>query len=46
MDTPLPAGAPAGKRRATLRRDAASQTETAVRAPSRPYGGRAGEGAP
>ncbi|MEV0695787.1 DUF6380 family protein [Streptomyces sp. NPDC050388] len=46
MDTPLPVGAPAGKRRATLRRDAASRTETAVRTPSGPYGSRAGKGAP
>ncbi|MEU3105013.1 DUF6380 family protein [Streptomyces griseoflavus] len=39
MDTPLPGG----KRRATLRHDAASQTEKAGRAPfARP--GRAGEG--
>lgn len=40
MDTPLPGG----KRRATLRHDAASQTETAGRAPSR-RPGRTGEGA-
>ncbi|WP_368860245.1 DUF6380 family protein [Streptomyces sp. M2CJ-2] len=46
MDTPLPVGTPAGKRRATLRRHAASPTETAVRAPSGPYGCRAGKGAP
>ncbi|MFD8525485.1 DUF6380 family protein [Streptomyces capillispiralis] len=41
MDTPLPGG----KRRATLRRDAASQTETAGRAPLGQRGDRAGEGA-
>ncbi|WP_369075358.1 DUF6380 family protein [Streptomyces griseoloalbus] len=41
MDTPLPGE----KRRATLRRDAASQTETAGRAPFKQHGVRAGEGA-
>ncbi|MGW5974889.1 DUF6380 family protein [Streptomyces sp. NPDC055186] len=46
MDTPFPADDPAGKRRATLRRQAASRTETAVRAPSAPHGGRSGKGAP
>lgn len=40
MDTPLPGG----KRRATFRPDAASQTETAPRAPLA-RSGRAGEGA-
>ncbi len=38
MDTPLPGG----NRRATLRHDAASQTETALRAPLA-RSGRAGE---
>ncbi|MFF9490675.1 DUF6380 family protein [Streptomyces sp. NPDC014676] len=36
---------PGGKRRATLRRDAASQTETAGPAPFERRTGRAGEGA-
>ncbi|GAA3504864.1 hypothetical protein GCM10019016_119770 [Streptomyces prasinosporus] len=44
MAAPLPGGVPAVKRRATLRHDAASQTETAGRAPFE-HGGRAGEGA-
>ncbi|MEV6000700.1 DUF6380 family protein [Streptomyces griseomycini] len=44
MDTPFPGDAPGEKRWATLRHDAASQTETAGRAPFR-HGGRAGEGA-
>ncbi|MFF9222058.1 DUF6380 family protein [Streptomyces viridosporus] len=44
MGTPLPGDAPGEKRRATLRHDAASQTETIGRAPSR-HGGRTGEGA-
>ncbi|MFF8032274.1 MULTISPECIES: DUF6380 family protein [unclassified Streptomyces] len=42
MDTPLPGG----KRRATLRREPASPTETAGRTRSERRGGRSGEGAP
>ncbi|MFI1417549.1 DUF6380 family protein [Streptomyces sp. NPDC020731] len=41
MGTPLPGG----KRRATLRRDTASQTETAGRARFEQHTGRTGEGA-
>ncbi|MFF5159656.1 DUF6380 family protein [Streptomyces sp. NPDC000348] len=41
METPHPGG----KRRATLRRDAASQTETAGLAPLGQRTGRTGEGA-
>ncbi|WP_229864068.1 DUF6380 family protein [Streptomyces djakartensis] len=44
-DIPLP-GTAADKRRATLRRGAASLTETAGRAPFEKHGHRAGEGAP
>ncbi|MFI6208247.1 DUF6380 family protein [Streptomyces sp. NPDC051041] len=46
MDTPVRADAPGAKRRATLRRRAASPTTTARRAAPHPHGRRTGEGAP
>ncbi|WP_234310674.1 MULTISPECIES: DUF6380 family protein [unclassified Streptomyces] len=45
VGVPFP-GTVGEKRRATLRRGAASLTETAGRAPFEPHGRRAGEGAP
>ncbi|MFC8002000.1 DUF6380 family protein [Streptomyces olivaceus] len=46
LDTPPPAGAPGGVRRATLRWRPASLTETVCRTPVTDHGGRTKRGAP